>query len=175
MRRMSKRSLIVAMAGLLGALLILPGIAAARSKGHKYRYSEIDMPVSLAVGTIRTPEFPVIPQSYDILLAAEKRIPFADLRCMMGLKDGTLDFKDCNNEPLIQADWTVWSDGHVVSQGSNSGFGPAKFTNENVFKFLGSFAGEAGKKYVVDVKFTKDGTPLNATNPHLIIIQHRYH
>jgi len=26
-----------------------------------------------------------------------------------------------------------------------------------MYKFLGDFGGEAGKKYVVEVKFTKDG------------------
>ena len=42
-----------------------------------------------------------------------------------------------------------------------------------MFKFLGSFVGELGKKYVVEVKFTKDGTPLNIANPHLIVIKHK--
>jgi hypothetical protein len=35
--------------------------------------------------------------------------------------------------------------------------------------------GESGKKYVVEVKFTKDGTPLNVANPHLIVILVRKH
>jgi acyl-homoserine lactone acylase PvdQ len=38
-----------------------------------------------------------------------------------------------------------------------------------MFKFLGSFPGEAGKKFVVKAKFTRDGTPLNVANPHLIV------
>jgi len=42
-----------------------------------------------------------------------------------------------------------------------------------MFKFLGSFVVELGKKYVVEVKFTKDGTPLNIANPHLIVIKHK--
>ncbi len=42
-----------------------------------------------------------------------------------------------------------------------------------MYKFLGSFAAEADKKYVVEVKFTKDGTSLNVANPHLIVLQHR--
>jgi hypothetical protein len=43
------------------------------------------------------------------------------------------------------------------------------YTKDNIFKFLGKFLALSGKKYVVEVKFTKDGTPLNIANPHLII------
>lgn len=53
--------------------------------------------------------------------------------------------------------------------------GGAKYTDKCLFKFLGMFAGEADKKYVFEVKFTKDGTPLNVTNPHLIVILVRKH
>jgi hypothetical protein len=36
-------------------------------------------------------------------------------------------------------------------------------------RYLGKFVGEANKKYVVEVKFTKDGTPLKDFNPRLIV------
>jgi hypothetical protein len=45
------------------------------------------------------------------------------------------------------------------------------YTKDYIFKFLGNFPAIAGKKYVVEVKFTKDGTPLNVANPHLIVIK----
>jgi hypothetical protein len=57
------------------------------------------------------------------------------------------------------------------SQGSSSGYGAAKFTDDNIFKFLGTFPVLSGKKYVVEVKFTKDGTPLNVANPHLVVVK----
>jgi hypothetical protein len=44
-----------------------------------------------------------------------------------------------------------------------------------MFKFLGKFMGESRKKYVVEVKFTRDGTALDVTNPHLIVISARNH
>jgi len=162
--------------GLLAVLLFGPNALAKGPKTHKYRGSEIDMPVSLAVGTVRTPEFPVIHEAYFIMIQTEKRLPFVDQQCMMGLMSGPLDIEKCNNkEQLLQAEWTVWDDGKIVSRGSSSGWGPASYTNENIFKFLGTFVGEAKKKYVVEVKFTKDGTPLNVTNPHLIVILIRKH
>lgn len=138
---------------------------------HPYRYSVVDMPVSLAVGTVRTSEFAPPAHWYSIMLQVEKPLPFQDMRCMTGANDGTDDFKNCSKEPLIDAEWTVLSGEQIVSQGSSSGFGAAKFTKDNIFKFLGSFAAETGKKYVVEVKFTKDGTPLNVANPHLIVIK----
>jgi hypothetical protein len=169
-----KKKLIDFISGAFSMLLLMPGACARGHKDHPYRYSNVDMSISLGIGTIRTPEFPVVAQWYDILLQAEKPLPFRDMQCMMGLKDGTLDFKECTNEPLVEADWTVWKGEHIVSKGLSSGFGAAAFTNKYLFKFLGSFPGEAADKYVVEVKFTKDGSPLNVANPHLIIIQHRY-
>jgi hypothetical protein len=133
------------------------------------------LPVSLAIGTVRTPEFPVKHEAYFIVLQAEPRLPFDDMRCMMGLKDGTLHYKDCKKEPLVQADWAVRDDSHIIDHGSSSGFGAAEFTSKYLFKFLGQFMGESGKSYVVEMKFTKDGTPLEVTNPHLIVISVRNH
>ena len=60
---------------------------------------------------------------------------------------------------------------HIVSSGSSTTKAGAKYTKQDIFKFLGDFPGQTGKKYVVEVKFTKDGTPLNVANPHLIVIK----
>jgi hypothetical protein len=35
--------------------------------------------------------------------------------------------------------------------------------------------GKAGRKYVVEVKFIKDGTVLDVAKSRLIVIEHRYH
>jgi hypothetical protein len=169
------RNLIGIIGAALFTFLLSPSASASRKKDHPYRYSDVDISVSLGVGTVRTPEFAVIPEAYDILLQVEKGPPFFDLRCMVGLTNGTLDFKDCAKEPLMQADWTVSDGAQVVSRGSSSGFGGGMYTNKQLFKFLGSCAGKAGKKYVLEVKFIKDGTPLNVASPYLIVIQRRYH
>jgi acyl-homoserine lactone acylase PvdQ len=92
---------------------------------------------------------------------------------MMGVVGGPIDLKYCSsNDPLLQAEWTVWDGEHIVDHGSIPNRCACKFEDKYIYKFLGSFAGEASKKYVVEVKFTKDGTPLNAVNPHLLVIQH---
>jgi hypothetical protein len=144
--------------------------------GSKYRRSEIDMPISLAVGAVRTPEFSVDREAYYIMIESSKKdasISFTDMTCMMGTSAGPLGLADCvkaNREALLLTNWTVWEGEHIVAWGSNSSQDNAKFTTDNVFKFLGMFLGESNKKYVVQVRFMKDGTPLNVTSPHLIVI-----
>jgi len=158
--------------GTLGALFLVPGAFAGSHKDHPYRYSAVDMPVSLAIGTVQTPEFSVASHWYWIMVQVEKPLPFQQMECMMGVTAGPLDSKDCSsNDPLLRADWTVSEEGRIVSSGSSTTQAWAKHTKQYIFKFLGSFSAEAGKKYVVQVKFTKDGTQLNVANPHLIVIR----
>jgi hypothetical protein len=141
---------------------------------HQYRNSEVDMPVSLVLGTVQTPEFSVTSEWYDIIVQVEKPLPFLQMRCMMGVTLGPLDSKDCSKkDPLLQADWTVWDGEQFVGSGSIPDGCACAFEDKHIYKSLGSFAGEAGKKYIVQVRFTKDGTPLNVANPHLIVIRHR--
>jgi hypothetical protein len=106
------------------------------------------------------------------MVQVEKPLPFQQMQCMMGVTAGPLDLKNCtSNDPLLRADWTVWEDGKIASTGSSTTQADAKFTKDYIFKFLGSFYADAGKKYTVEVKFTKDGTPLNIANPHLIVVK----
>lgn len=154
----------------------LAGLAAnARNrKLQKYRHSDIDMPVSLALGTVQTPEFPVTSGIYDIIVQVEKPLPFMQMTCMVGVVTGPLDLKYCSSDdPLLRTDWTVWDGEHLVANGSISDRCACAFEDKHIYKSLGSFVGEAGNKYIVQVTFTKDGTPLNVANPHLIVIQHR--
>jgi hypothetical protein len=172
MKWMSRGRLIDLIGGTLGVLFLVPGASAGSHKEHPYRYSILDMPVSLAAGTVRTPEFSVGGNWYWIMIQVEKPLPFMQMECMMGVLPGPLDTKDCSsNDPLLRADWTVWDGGHLVFSGSSTTKADAKHTDKYIFKFLGSFAGEAEKKYVMEVKFTKDGTPLNVANPHLIVVK----
>lgn len=158
----------------MGVIFLMAGYCAGGHKEHPYRHCDVDMPISLAVGSVRTPEFSVISQWYDIMVQVEKPLPFLEMQCMMGVTSGLHDPKDCSgNDPLLRAEWTVWDGEQLVDKGSIPNRCACKFEDKHIYKFLGSFAGEAGKKYVVEVKFTNDGTRLNVANPHLIVIQHR--
>jgi hypothetical protein len=141
-------------------------------KKYPQKYAAVYMPISPAAGRVRTPEFPVKKRSqwYDIMLQFEEPLPFGRMECMVGVASGR---EDCRmDEPIVRADWTVWENGRLVEWGSIPDRCGCIFTNENIYKLVGSFPLEAGKKYVVQVHFTKDGSPLNVANPHLIVIPH---
>jgi len=172
MKWLSGSRLVGTLCGTLCSLFLVPISSGGSHKEHPYRHSVVDMPVSLAVGTVRSPEFASATHWYWIMVQVEKPLPFQQMECMMGVTAGLLDSKDCSSDdPLLRTDWTVWNEGHLVSSGSSTTSAAAKFTKGNIFKFLGSFPALSGKKYVVEVKFTKDGTPLNVANPHLIVIK----
>jgi hypothetical protein len=155
------------------ALFAFASTAWAAGRCFLCRNAAVNMPVSLAVGTVRTPEFPVKHEAYEISIQVERRIPLGELDCMMGVKF-SWEHDHCakfNFERLLDADWKVLDGDRIVAQGSVHGtddnFGTSK---EFLSRVLGTFVGEKDKKYVLEVKFTKDGTPLNVTNPHLIVM-----
>jgi hypothetical protein len=153
----------------------VPTITPIDRKKYPQKYSSVYMPITLAVGRVRTPEFLVEKRSqwYDIMLSVEKPLPFLQMNCMVGATSGPLDTQRCeNDDPILRADWTVWEGERIVQWGSIPNGCGCKFTDKNIFKQIGFFPLEAGKKYVVQVRFTRDGTPLNIANPHLIVIRH---
>ena len=143
-------------------------------KQYPQKYADVYMPVSLAAGRIRTPAFSVAKrQWYAIVLQVEMPLPALRMRCMTGATLGPLDVKDCKeNERVLQADWTVWEDGHLVRWGSIPDEDFGKGGGKDMIIQIGSFGPEPGKKYVVQLHFTKDGSALNVANPHLIVIPH---
>lgn len=156
-------------------VILLASLASAKRRPeHPYRYSVLDIPVSLAEGTVQTPEFSVSSKWYWIMVQIETPLPFQQtqfrhIQCMMGVTSGGLDTKDCSsNDPLLRADWTVSDGQHTVDHGSSTTVADAMFS-QYMFKFLGKFRGESRRKYILKVRFTKDGTPLNVANPHLIV------
>ena len=171
--------------GTICSLFMVPGVFAGGHKEHPYRYSDVDMPVSLAEGTVQTPEFSVSSHGYWIMVQVEVPLPkrytqfqlmqFEQMQCKMGVTSGGLDTKDCSSDdPLLRAEWTVWDGEHMVDHGSSTTVADGKIGGGHIFKFLGKFRGESGRKYILKVKFTKDGTPLNVANPHLIVTKVGY-
>ena len=151
-------------------------------KKYPQKYAAVYMPVSLTVGRVRTPEFLVAKgQWYDIVLQVEvpqtpksARLASAQrMRCMTGATSGPLDERDCGkNDRVLRADWTVWEGGNIVYWGTIPEKDGGKWGADMIIQ-IGSFGLESGKKYVVQMHFTKDGTALNSANPHLIVIPHQ--
>jgi hypothetical protein len=128
------------------------------------------MPVSLAEGTtVRTPEFLVKNIEYHIDIRVNRGLPLDELSCMIG---GNMHLSPCaafHSGVVLEAEWKVLDGDHIVAQGVAEGFGPMAWSDSDMDGYLGDFVGEANKKYVVEVKFTKDGTPLNKFNPRLVV------
>jgi hypothetical protein len=153
---------------------MVPSVSAGSHKGFPEKYSDIYMPVSLAVGTVRTPEFPAILEVYDIIIQADRSLPVNQMMCMMGATSNPFELKECSgDDPLLRADWTVWNDGHIVAHGSSARSGGSSIAKDQIWKFIGSFAGEAGKKYVVEAKFTKDGTSVDRYPTQKVLVRMR--
>jgi hypothetical protein len=72
-------------------------------------------------------------------------------------------------DTALGAEWTVWDGKNVVAQGNVQGKEFGGYSNDTLDRSIGTFPGEANKKYVVEVKFTKDGTVLNEFKPRLIV------
>ncbi len=182
MASMSRRKLIDLLVRMIAGLCLVRGAIAQGPKIRKYPRADVDMPVSLAVGTVRTPPFQVIAEAYYIMVQVFKPFPRRDMKsfrqwkCWMGMTSGPLDEIPCNNEtPRLQASWRVLEEERVVATGTSPLKASSIFETDYMIKVMGGFLGEAGKKFVVEVDFTNDGTPLNAGNPHLIVIRIRYH
>jgi hypothetical protein len=137
------------------------------------RKPSVDMPISLAIGTVRTPEFPVKHEAYEIYIEEEWRLPAGEQECMTG---GVFpgDPNHCGMfhfDRLLDADWTIRDGERIVARGSVHDYDSDYGTSQQYLdRYLGMFVGEKNKKYVLEVKFMKDGTPLNITNPHLVVM-----
>ncbi len=129
----------------------------------------IDMPVSLAVGQVKTPEFKTKNGMYGIMVRVKRSLPPDTINCMLGVVFVQRDPK-CIKEPILRANWTLWSDGQIVKQGStNDQRNGGRWAYDSVDRIIGGFRGEKGRKYILEVNFTANGTALDATDPHLIV------
>src|ERR1700678_241409 len=126
MKWISRCRLIGITAGMLSGFLFTPNSLAQDPNAQKYKRSDVDIPISLAIGTVRTPEFTVKNEAYFIMIQIEKPVnpktPEELLlshqrECMMGIAGNILD---CSRDHLLlRADWTVWEGERIVKQGSD--------------------------------------------------------
>jgi hypothetical protein len=134
------------------------------------KHEPVVMPVSLAEGTtVRTPEFLVKDIEYHIDIRVNRGLPTGQLTCMIG---GNLRPSHCGMfhwDTVIEANWKVLDGEQIVAHGTAAGYGDMAWSDREMDRYLGDFVGEANKKYVVEVKFTRDGTALKELNPRLVV------
>lgn len=129
----------------------------------------VDMPVSLAVGTVRTPEFIAKHRIYWIAIQSQWLLPTENLRCKMGF--GVVPPSDqCKSEIVLDGNWRVLEGDRVVAQGAIERISPDFDAGKDYLRrYIGKFNGESKHKYVVEVTLSEDGSSLNVTNPRLIV------
>ena len=168
MSGMSRRDLVTKIGAMAGfALLGETAWAASRwSCGP-----EIDMPISIAIGTVETAPFAVKKAYYQMWFRAKRVLPSVDLLCMLGTKP-LFQPIHCDLDPLLDLGWVVLDGTRIVAQGSVSGRDNSADSTKDYYDLhIGGFFGESKKKYVVQLKFSKDGGALAQTGPRLIIQQ----
>jgi len=160
----SRPNFVAAFGWIFGAFLLVPGALVGLTL---FRKPVVDIPVSLAKGKVTTEEFGSKGSEYYSILIRVQRgpLPFADMECMMGVDFG----QRCNRESLLKADWWVFDKGQSVAAGEVIENGGGASSNHTQERCLGHFKGQAGHKYVLEVLFVADGTPLNVANPHLVV------
>jgi len=153
------------------AVFALASTAGAAGPCFRCKIQPVNMPVSLAVGTVRTPEFFVKSTNYSILIRVKRGLPLGQLECMMGITQvgGHDHCATLHDDTVLGAEWTVWDGENVVAQGTIQGKSFGGYTDDTLDRSIGTFSGEANKRYVLEVKFTKDGSVLSEFKPRLIV------
>lgn len=129
----------------------------------------VDMPVSLKAGSMRTPEFITGKGPYEILVLVKKRLPGDAIDCMLGIRFSS-DEPVCKNEPALQVNWRLWSEGQVVAQGSTNAWrNVGVWAKDVIGRSIGWFDGKKGRKYTLELNFTKDGSALDIAEPRLVV------
>ena len=136
------------------------------AKRKKFSGASIDVPVALGYCAFRSPEVVAKKGMYRFILAVDRSLGFDRAACLLGISGGRS--KCLETDPAVKAEWAVWTGTQAVARGASpvgnsSGFGDV------VYLIMGYFETEAGKPYAVEVKFLKDGSAVNAINPHLVI------
>ena len=155
---------------IFGVLFVALPLATANSRAEASGPKNgVDIPISLAIGTVKTPEFAGKHKLYLMEIEAQWLLPTVELRCKMGF--GVVPPTDkCRAQAVLEVEWRVLDGENVVAHGSAGGMSPEFEADKyHIARYIGQFQGQSKHKYVVELTFTKDGSSLNVTNPRLIV------
>jgi hypothetical protein len=151
-------------------LVAVPAVTADSTRAEAQKPKDgVEIPISLAVGTVKTPEFIAKHDLYQMKIEAQWLLPAVVLRCKMGF--GVVPPTDkCRAQAVVEVEWRVLDGETVVAHGSDGGIsGQFEAGKDYLARYIGDFQGQSKHKYVVELTFTKDGSSLNVTNPRLIV------
>jgi biopolymer transport protein ExbD len=132
----------------------------------------LDVPVSLAKGHFRSPEFTInLDGGFWIWVEVETAVDDAGVSCVMGYSS---DYCEKNNIHQLQASWTLSDSGKVVAHGPTDSYPAVRGGIETKARGQGSFEAPGGGHYVLDVDIPEDYNRFDAGHPRLAIITRDY-
>ncbi len=159
----------------IGVLLIL--IAAAIYGGWEWwmatrTWVPLDMPVSLAQGHIRSPEFKInLDAGFWIFVEVETRVDDEGVSCLTGY---TSDYCSKNGIRELRASWTLSDAGKVVARGSTENCNPSLGGTVTKGCGLGKFQVPAGNRFILNVEFPEDNSHFSGGHPRLRVEESYY-
>ena len=156
--------------GGVGVALILIGIAIPLGF-HWWTQSRnwvpLDIPISMAAGHIRSPEFEInLEGEYWIYVDVDRQFKPDSLECLLGLPPY---YSDCHDHSsIVQTSWRITKAGNEVTRDHN--IAPVRVGPwDRVGRAIGSFAADKSKHYALDLDILADASELNGGNPRLKI------
>jgi hypothetical protein len=146
------------------ALLVAAGfLYFDRPAGDLRRWKPLNIPISLNVGIVESPVFRVgLKTSYRLLVAAERKIEFKRLECLLGMAY-------CHSVPdVINITWKVLHNDVAVASGSSLNF-RGGFYSDMVAREIGAFSAQKDQAYRIVLTIARDGSELDAASPRLLV------
>jgi len=130
----------------------------------------LSLPVSLAPGTIRAPEFKTDIEYWDygIVIDFETKVDRQRMDCFVG---GEANPDQCGGIPnLIDISWELFEGERVAFQG-NSGSTPGMIWEPRVRyeRTIGTFRAQKGHRYTLVLHVNRDASELNSANPKVVV------
>jgi biopolymer transport protein ExbD len=151
--------------GGVGVALILIGIAVPVGFDRWMQtrnWVALDLPISMAPGHIRTPEFEInLEGEYWIYVDVERQFKPDVIDWLLGIGYG------CDNHPsIVRTSWRVTNAGKEVACDHN--MAPVRVGPwDRVGRAIGSFAADPSKHYVLDLDILADASELDGGHPRL--------
>src|SRR3989344_3338615 len=142
--------------------------------GYWYKWEPVSFAIDLLSGiTTRSPTFSVnLTTNYLIELEVERNLPFEQLNCLLGIGEA-VELEKCQATPSpVSLKWSVLSpsDKQVAQGISEQEHGGGWGTT--ISRTIGSFRGDKGNEYLVQVESLKDASVLAPTNPRITVRAH---
>jgi biopolymer transport protein ExbD len=152
--------------GGVGIALILIGIALLVGFDRwieTRNWVALDMPISMAPGHIRSPEFEIdLEGEYWIYVDVERQFKPDVIDCLLGVNYGGCE----NQSSIVRTSWRVTNAGKEIARDHNPVVARAG-PYDRVGRTIGSFAADRSKHYVLDLDILADASELNGGHPRL--------